>query len=256
MRKTVIVGNWKMNLTLEESMKLASELCDFANKATDIEIGIAPVAPFIGWISTICQNQALGLSAQNAHWENAGAFTGEFSMGQLKQAGCQYVILGHSERRQFFGETDIMVGKKARAAHDHDLTPIICVGETLAERDAGLTISKVLEQVEQGFSLLNQEECIKSICAYEPVWAIGTGRNATPAQAQAVHLAIRQKISAMYGQSVADQLRIQYGGSVKADNISTLLSEPDIDGALVGGASIKADSFIALLKNARFQNLN
>jgi triosephosphate isomerase len=250
MRKTVIVGNWKMNLTLTESMALAKDVVNFANQHTSLEIGIAPVAPFIGWISTICQNQAVGLSAQNGHWENAGAFTGEYSMGQLKQAGCQYVILGHSERRQFFGETDLSVAKKARAAHDHDLTPIICVGESLTEREAGLTLSKVLEQVSQGFSLLNTQECIKSIVAYEPVWAIGTGRNATPAQAQAVHLAIREKLSALYGPSVAQQVRIQYGGSVKADNIATLMSEPDIDGALVGGASIKADSFISLLKNA------
>ncbi len=250
MRKTVIVGNWKMNLSLEESMNLAKALVDFANQTTSLEIGIAPVAPFIGWISTICQNQALGLSAQNGHFENSGAFTGEYSMAQLKQAGCQYVILGHSERRQFFGETDLTVAKKARAAHDHDLIPIICVGETLTERDAGLTLSKVLEQVSQGFSLLNTQECIKSIVAYEPVWAIGTGRNATPAQAQAVHLAIREKLSALYGPTVAQQVRIQYGGSVKADNIATLMNEPDIDGALVGGASIKADSFISLLKNA------
>jgi triosephosphate isomerase len=176
-----------------------------------------------------------------------GAFTGESSPAQLADLGCRYIIIGHSERRQIFNETDQEVSHKARAAHDHDLTPILCVGETLSEREAGQTLSRVLSQVDAAFSELSASEAIASICAYEPVWAIGTGRTATPDQAQEVHRAIRKRLAHRFSSEVADQIRLQYGGSVKPANAKALMSQTDIDGALVGGASLTAPSFLNIL---------
>lgn len=247
-RTPVIVGNWKMNLSLDEAQTLARELAN--GLPNGIEAGVAPSAPYLGAVASVLKGTALGLSAQNMHWETKGAYTGECSPLQLVEIGCRYVILGHSERRQFFGETDENVGKKARSAHDYGLTPILCVGETLEEREAGLTLQRVLTQVDAAFSPLSSEEAIASICAYEPVWAIGTGRTATPAQAQDVHFAIRTRLSELFSPEVAQQIRLQYGGSVKPANAAALLSEPDIDGALVGGASLKSESFLSILSQS------
>jgi len=247
-RLPVVVGNWKMHLSLDEAVTLARDVAERAPGG--VEVGVAPSAPYLGAVAQALRGSRVGLSAQDTHWEAAGAFTGEASPAQLKGVGCRYVIIGHSERRQLFGETDAGVAKKARAAHDHGLTPILCVGETLAEREAGRTLAVTLGQLDAAFSALRPEEAAASICAYEPVWAIGTGRTATPEQAQEVHRAIRARLAERFGAGVAAQVRLQYGGSVKADNAAALMAQPDIDGALVGGASLKAAGFLDILRAA------
>lgn len=247
-RTPIIVGNWKMNLSLEEAIALARAIV--ADAPRGVEIGIAPSAPYLGAISHIVKGSAVGLSAQEMHWESQGAFTGESSPAQLADLGCRYVIIGHSERRQLFGETDEGVAKKVRSAHDHQLTPIICIGETLSEREHGQTLSVVTRQLDAALNPLSPHEVASSVIAYEPVWAIGTGKTATPTQAQEVHRALRERIASLVSQEVANSVRLQYGGSVKPSNVADLMSQADIDGALVGGASLKADSFIELLKSA------
>jgi triosephosphate isomerase len=192
----------------------------------------------------------IGLGAQNVFWEDSGAFTGEISAPILKDIGVQYVIIGHSERRQYFGETDETVNKRIKAALKHDLTPIVCVGEVLKERESNKTFDVIKKQCEGAFAGLTSEQMEKLIIAYEPVWAIGTGKTATPAQAQEVHQFIRKLLTKLYGDNVAQTVRIQYGGSVKPENSAELMSQPDIDGALVGGASLKAESFIGIIKNS------
>ena len=192
----------------------------------------------------------IGLGAQNVFWEDSGAFTGEISAPLLKEIGVQYVIIGHSERRQYFGETDETVNKKIKAVLAHGLTPIVCVGEVLKERESDQTFDVIQRQCEGAFSGLTAGEMEKIIIAYEPVWAIGTGKTATPAQAQDVHKFIRGLLAELYDEDVAQTVRIQYGGSVKPENSAELMSQPDIDGALVGGASLKADSFIGIIKNS------
>jgi triosephosphate isomerase (TIM) len=244
-RTFVIVGNWKMNLGLSEATALAREIAQGAPRT--VEVGIAPSAPYLSAVGLALAGSSVGLSAQNMHSEVKGAFTGECSPAQLTEVGCRYVILGHSERRQLFHETDEGVSRKARSAHDHDLTPIICVGETLAERESGQTLYRVLKQVDIALSDLSLEEVQSSILAYEPVWAIGTGKTASPAQAQDVHAAIRQRIAQRFSQTVADRVRLQYGGSVKPSNAKDLMGEPDIDGALIGGASLSAHSLLDII---------
>ncbi|HQP11019.1 MAG TPA: triose-phosphate isomerase, partial [Candidatus Omnitrophota bacterium] len=192
----------------------------------------------------------IGLGAQNVYWEDSGAFTGEISAPILKDIGVQYVIIGHSERRQYFGETDETVNKRIKAALKHDLTPIVCVGEVLKEREGNKTFDVIKKQCEGAFAGLTAEQMEKLIIAYEPVWAIGTGKTATPVQAQEVHQFIRKLLAKLYNDDVAQTVRIQYGGSVKPENSAELMSQPDIDGALVGGASLKADSFIGIIKNS------
>jgi triosephosphate isomerase len=186
--------------------------------------------------------------AQNLFWVDSGAYTGEISGPMLKDAGCSHVIVGHSERRQYFGETDETVNKKLKAAFASLLTPIFCVGETLAEREQGRTFAVVERQVSKGLEGVSAGDAKKLVLAYEPVWAIGTGKTATPAQAQEVHASIRALVAKIYGQELADEMRIQYGGSVKGDNVAELMKQPDLDGALVGGASLKADSFISIVR--------
>jgi len=247
-RSPIIVGNWKMNLSLEEAISLAQAIA--SNAPHGVEVGVAPSAPYLGAISLALKGSGVGLSAQEMHSEAQGAFTGESSPAQLADVGCRYVIIGHSERRQLFGETDQGVAKKARAAHDHQLTPILCIGETLAEREAGQTLQVVTRQLDAALSQLSPQEVASSVIAYEPVWAIGTGKTATPTQAQEVHRALRERISTLVSTEVANVVRLQYGGSVKPSNVSDLMSQADIDGALVGGASLKADSFIELLNSA------
>ncbi len=201
-------------------------------------------------VHDVLQDSNIALGAQNAYWEDSGAFTGEVSVPLLKDIGVQYVIVGHSERRQFFGETDETVNKRIKAVLAHSLTPIACVGEVLQERESDKTFEVIEKQCAGGFKGLTAEEMKKIIIAYEPVWAIGTGKTATPDQAQEIHHYIRSLVATMYNDDVAQRVRIQYGGSVKPDNSAELMSQPDIDGALVGGASLKADIFSDIVKNS------
>ncbi len=246
-RRPIIAGNWKMHLTVAEGLALASEIRNRCARFRGVDVVVAPGAASLYPICQRLADSPIGVAAQNCHHAAQGAYTGELSPVQLADVGCGYVIVGHSERRQLFGETDEGVGKKARALHDHGLTPIVCVGETLVERDAGRTLEVVLRQLDAALGSLRPEEIAASVVAYEPVWAIGTGRTATPAQAQEIHAALRTRLVALAGETVAQKVRIQYGGSVKPDNIRDLMSQPDIDGALVGGASLTADSFTRIV---------
>lgn len=248
MHKKVIAGNWKMNNDLHETVSLISELKKELNdKNVETEVIICP--PFISLetASTLLKDSAIKLGAQNMYFEESGAFTGEVSVSMLKSAGCEYIILGHSERRTIFGESDQIINKKIKTAIKFGLKPIFCIGETLEEREKGITFKVIENQIQNGLKDLKENDLSNLIIAYEPVWAIGTGRNATPQQAQEVHQFIRGLISKIYSSNFARQLVIQYGGSVKADNAKELLSQPDIDGALVGGACLKADSFAKII---------
>jgi len=242
-RRPVIAGNWKMHLTVAESVALAAEILNRCSRLRDVALVVAPTALAVHAVAKRLADSAIGVAAQNCHPANNGAFTGELSPPLLAGAGARYCIVGHSERRQLFGETDGGVGAKVRALLDHGLTPIACVGETLAEREAGHMLAVVERQVKAALEPVRAHEVPALILAYEPVWAIGTGRTATPAQAQEVHGAIRALVARLAGPEAAAGVRIQYGGSVKPDNIRELMEQPDIDGALVGGASLTAESF-------------
>ncbi len=250
MRKPIIAGNWKMCLTLREAGALVQQLkaaCD-----TDaVDVAVCPPFTALATVSALLAGSHIGLGAQDVFWELQGAFTGEVSPTMLRDAGCQYVIIGHSERRQYFGETDATVHKKLAAALQQGLKPIVCVGETLAEREQGKTFEVLTRQLGGAFAECEQWHCASITLAYEPVWAIGTGKTATPEQAQEAHAFIRQWIGTRCGAPVAESLRIQYGGSVNAANAQTLLQQPDVDGALVGGASLKADVFSVIVRAAR-----
>jgi triosephosphate isomerase len=251
MRRPLIAGNWKMYKTSAEAVALAREIWAERKAPGDVDILLAPPFTSLHAVEDVVRGSAILLSAQNMHWEKEGAFTGELSPAMVKDAGCTHVILGHSERRQLFGETDEGVGKKARAAHDAELVPILCVGETLTERDGGQTQVVVDRQTRRALQDLTPEEVADSVIAYEPVWAIGTGRTATSAQAQEVHAFLRGLVKATHGESAASAVRILYGGSVKPENAAELLACPDVDGALIGGASLKAASFLAIAAAAR-----
>ncbi|MCA9404552.1 MAG: triose-phosphate isomerase [Candidatus Omnitrophica bacterium] len=250
MRKSIIAGNWKLNKTCKEAVELVTELNRELSETTEVDVVVCPPFTALRDISDVLVDSKIGLGAQNLYWEDSGAFTGEISAPMIKDAGAQYVIIGHSERRQFFGETDETVNKKIRAALAHELTPIVCVGEMLEDREAGRTEEVIKTQFSGSFAGLSAEEMEKLVIAYEPVWAIGTGKTATKEQAQEVHQLIRQLLTAAHGESTAESIRIQYGGSVKPDNIAELIAQPDIDGALVGGASLKSDSFTQIVKNS------
>lgn len=255
-RKPIIAGNWKLNKTIREAIDLVTGLKRNLLDVTDVEIVVCPTFTAIAPVAEVLTDTNIGIGGQNIYWEEKGAFTGEISAPMLKEAGAAYVILGHSERRQYFGETDDGVNKKIKAALKEGLTPIVCVGETLQEREAKKTLAVVETQVKGCFAGFTAEEAQKCVVAYEPVWAIGTGLNATPEQAQEVHQAIRKLLSGLFGEESADSIRIQYGGSVKPDNVATLMAQPDVDGALVGGASLDADSFTKLVKfQAQTSNL-
>ncbi|HEX8821441.1 MAG TPA: triose-phosphate isomerase, partial [Archangium sp.] len=215
-----------------------------------VQLAVAPPFLALQAVAKELEGSAVKLAAQNCHWEASGAYTGEVSAGMLKDVGCAYVILGHSERRQYFGETDETVNKRVRAVLGAGMTPIICVGETLAEREANRTLEVVERQVAGALKGFQAAEVAGFVLAYEPVWAIGTGRTATSAQAQEVHRAIREQLSRLYERGTSEQVRIQYGGSVKPDNAAELLGQPDVDGALVGGASLKAADFAGIVKGA------
>jgi len=246
-RRPIIAGNWKMNKTTSEARDLASKLISLVAGVKDRDIVLAPTFTALSTVAEAIKGTNMALSAQNLFWEDKGAFTGEISAEMLLDLGCKYVIIGHSERRQFFGETDETVNKKVRQALNKGLLPIVCVGELLSEREAGKANDVIERQVVGALKGVTAAEMQKIVVAYEPVWAIGTGKTATPDQANEIHAFIRQKIRSLYSAEVADALRIQYGGSVTPDNVSQLMAKPDIDGALVGGASLKPESFAALV---------
>ncbi|NTW60420.1 MAG: triose-phosphate isomerase [Nitrospirae bacterium] len=247
-RRPILAGNWKMNMTATQARELASKLVPLVSSIKDRDIVLGPPFTSLSAVAEMIKGSDIGLSAQNLHWEDKGAFTGEISAEMLLDLGCRYVIIGHSERRQYFGETDETVNRKAKQALRKGLLPILCVGETLAEREAGKLSDIIGRQVTGGLKDIAADDMKKVVIAYEPVWAIGTGKTATPEQANEVHALIRQKVKALYSADIAEGLRIQYGGSVTPENISTLMAMPDIDGALVGGASLKPESFAALVK--------
>jgi triosephosphate isomerase len=249
MRRRLIAGNWKMHKTLAEATALVQALRSSVDtEAADADVLVAPPYTALAAVAEQVRGSGILLGAQNMHAEAKGAFTGEIAPGMLVEVGCSHVILGHSERRQIFGETDEGVGRKGRVALDVGLVPILCVGETLEERDADRTLEVVERQVERALRQITPDEAAGCVIAYEPVWAIGTGRAATPQQAQDVHAAIRKLVDRSHGEAVAAAIRILYGGSVKPDNAAELLTNPDIDGALVGGACLEAESFLGIIR--------
>jgi len=251
MRKPVIAGNWKMYKTIEETVGFIQKIRPVADNARHCEVIVAPPFTALRTAAEAARGSALKVAAQNCHWDKEGAHTGDISTGMLRDAGCTHVIIGHSERRHDCGETDEQVNKKVKAALAAELTPIACVGETLAERESGET-EKVLErQFLGGMAGLTPGDFSRIMIAYEPVWAIGTGRTATPEMAAEVHSFLRRLTRQQFGESEADGVRILYGGSVKPDNVGALMAQEEIDGALVGGASLKVDSFTALVNYPR-----
>src|ERR671923_2004925 len=244
MRKKIIAANWKMNMTQAESAAFVKSLLLDLGDITDVEVVIIPPYTAIAKVmETLGRSQNIKVGAQNMHWEPNGAFTGEISAALLRDLLVRYVVLGHSERRQYFGETDETVNRKVRAAHEATLRPIVCIGETLEQRDKG-NVEKILSiQLRGSLAGLSPKELQETVIAYEPVWAIGTGHNATPQQAQDAHAFIRRTLREMADETTSDRIRIQYGGSVKPENARDLMTQPDIDGALVGGASLDSRSF-------------
>jgi len=251
-RKPIIAGNWKMYKTISQAIELSNGLKRELYKVDPDQIDIVLCPPYttLTEVAEVLLGSNMKLGAQDMYWEDEGAFTGEISGLFLKDAGVKYVIIGHSERRQFFHETNETVNKKLKAALRHELTPIVCVGENLSEREKNKTFDVVKDHVENSLKDVGQEEALKLVLAYEPVWAIGTGKTATPAQAQEVQKFIRDLLVKMYNNDTAQAIRIQYGGSVKPENAAELMKQPDIDGALVGGASLKIDSFAAIINNS------
>ena len=250
MRRPIIAGNWKMNMAAaQEAVALVAQLRASVN-GMPVDVVVCPPFPWLASVAQSLSNSSIALGAQDLFWEPQGAFTGEVSPTMLAGVGCRYVIVGHSERRQLFGETDANVNKKLQAALRYGLTPIVCVGETLAQRERNETAAVVREQVRDGLASLSEQDLGKIVLAYEPVWAIGTGRTATPEQAQEVHALIRRLVQERWGGAAAQGIRVQYGGSVTAANALELLRQPDVDGALVGGASLKADAFAAIIQAA------
>jgi triosephosphate isomerase len=245
-RRTLIAGNWKMNLNRAEAISLAKAIVAGASQvAADVDLLVCPPAVYLEAVHNVV-GEKVALGAQNVYCEANGAFTGEISTNMLIDLGCRYVILGHSERRHLIGETDALVNRKVAAALSAGLTPILCVGEMLADREADQTEQVVSDQLNGSLAGLTADQMQNVVIAYEPVWAIGTGRTATPEQAQHAHFQIRQWLAKRFSQLVADKIQILYGGSAKPENVSSLLSQPDIDGGLIGGASLKADSFLSI----------
>ncbi|MBN1667491.1 MAG: triose-phosphate isomerase [Anaerolineales bacterium] len=250
MRKKLVAGNWKMNKTVAEARQLVSDLLPGLEPLSSIDRVLCPTATALSSVAGLLANSEVGLGAQNMYWEQAGAFTGEISPSMVAEL-CQYVILGHSERRQFFAETDETVNRKVKAALSHGLTPIVCIGESLDENQAGKTTEVVARQVQQGLAGLEPAEGVRLVIAYEPIWAIGTGLAATPEDANAIHReVVRKSLADLFGSQVAGEIRILYGGSVKGDNAAGFFAQSDIDGALVGGASLKAAEFIKIAQAA------
>lgn len=249
-RRLLIAGNWKMNLDRGRSLALVQGLVESLRNTSNVDVAVCPPSVYLGEMGKALHGSNIGLGAQNAYSQPEGAYTGEVSCAMLKDVSCQYVILGHSERRAIFGETDQMVNEKLHAVLAAGLTPIVCVGETLEQREAGQTEQVVRSQCSGSLHGLTDEQMLKTVLAYEPVWAIGTGKTATPAQAEEVHHGIRTLLANLFSNETSQKVIILYGGSVKADNALELLSEPNIDGALVGGASLKQDSFLGIVQSA------
>ena len=247
MRRLIIAGNWKMNTSRADGLALAEGIAKAVGKSPTVEVAVCPPFVYLDAIAAALKGTSVGVGAQNCYFEASGAYTGEVSLDMLKDVGCQYVILGHSERRQIFGETDAEVNKKLHATLAGGLVPIVCVGETLEEREADKTMDIVGGQVKGSLAGLTAEQMAGTVIAYEPVWAIGTGKVATTEQAQEVHAGIRALLVEIFDADTAEKVRIQYGGSVKPDNAGDLLAQQDIDGALVGGASLKTDSFLGII---------
>ncbi len=251
MRRPLVIANWKMNKTVEEALAFAAEAVPVLGRVSDVEVALAPPFTALSELRRALAGSNISLAAQNMHWEREGAFTGEISPGMLRDLGCRYVLLGHSERRQFFGEGDGEVGRKVASALTEGLIPVLCVGESLAEREYGRTFEVVERQLRGGLEDQPLDDSGDLVVAYEPVWAIGTGRTATPAEAQEVHAHIRGLLASLCGKELAAGIRILYGGSVKPDNAATLMGQPDVNGGLVGGASLKADAFAAIVRGAQ-----
>ncbi|MDA8339353.1 MAG: triose-phosphate isomerase [Nitrospiraceae bacterium] len=251
MRKPFIAANWKMNKTVGETQSFLNEFISLVQDVKDVDIVIAPPFTSLYTVSSIIKNTNIQLSAQDVFYEDKGAYTGEVSPVMLTDMGCKHVIIGHSERRQYFKETDEIINRKIKAARKHNLGVIFCIGESLEEREAGKTFDVLKREIEEGLKDISAANIVDSIVvAYEPIWAIGTGKTATTEQAQEAHKYIRERLASLYG-SKANEIRILYGGSVTSDNIDSLMACADVDGALVGGASLKADSFSRILKFRR-----
>ncbi len=250
MRKMIIAGNWKMNTTITETVALISAIKnELKNEAPACEVVVCPPFTSLETAGTVTKDSVIATGAQNMYFEESGAYTGEISATMLKSVGCKYVILGHSERRTIFNEGNALINRKLHKALESGLLPIFCIGETLGERESGVTFKVIETQVREGLTGVSTDQMSKVVIAYEPVWAIGTGKTATPDQAQEVHAFIRGLLKELYGAAVADATVIQYGGSVNAANAKELLGQPDIDGALVGGAALKADQFLTIIRS-------
>ena len=250
MRKTIIAGNWKMNHLGADAKATIQGLVEKMPKDVKAEVVIAPVFPYLSTAVEMTKGTAIHVAAQNMHWEEKGAFTGEVSPAMLVDIGVTHVILGHSERRTYFNETDETVNKKTKAALAHNLTPIVCCGETLEQREEGIMQSWIEGQIENALKGISEADIKKVVIAYEPIWAIGTGKTASAAQAEEVSAIIRKKLAALYSVAAAEDVSVLYGGSVKGGNVAELTGSADIDGGLVGGASLKADDFLAIINNA------
>jgi triosephosphate isomerase len=251
MRTAFIAGNWKMFKTVQEAVAFVKELRSVLKEVNDVEIVVAPPFTAVHPVAEALRNSNVAVAAQDVYWEREGAFTGEVSPAMVREAGAQFVIVGHSERRRLFGDTDATVNRKALAAIAAGLTPIVCVGETLDEREGNRTLAVLDRQVKDGLDALSGAQVAALVVAYEPVWAIGTGRVATAAQAEEAHAHIRTRLRQWFGAEAAERCRVIYGGSVKADNIAELIREPDVDGALVGGASLDVRSFGEIVTKSR-----
>ncbi len=250
MRKPIVAGNWKMNKTTAEAEALVNAVKRELAECHEVDVVFCPPFTALKTVADLIVGTHLDVGAQNMHWEKSGAYTGEICAEMLRELYCHYVILGHSERRQFFAETDEIVNRKTKAALAANLHPIVCVGETLDQREGGQTEKVVETQIRGSLAGLSPKEMLDTVIAYEPVWAIGTGRTATPEQAQEVHAFIRGVLTGMFDEHVAQSIRIQYGGSVKASNARELFGQPDIDGGLIGGASLEARSFVEIVNGA------
>ncbi len=250
-RKKIIAGNWKMNKSVSESIDLASDIKRDLAECGDVDVVLCPPFTSLSSVANTIENTCIKFGAQNMHWESEGAYTGEISSGMLRSIYCHYVILGHSERRSYFGETDEIVNKKTKAALAANLIPIVCVGELLEERKENRHMDVVKAQLQGSLAEIDADSLKKVVIAYEPVWAIGTGEVATPEQAQEMHAFIRSVLQEMANEEVAETVRIQYGGSMKPGNAAELLSQPDIDGGLIGGAALEARSFVEIVRCAQ-----
>jgi len=247
-RRPIMAGNWKMHMLVAEAEVLVGGLKSGLDGTEEVDVVVAPPFPSLYPVGKLVSGSPIALAAQNLHWEASGAYTGEVSATMLLDVGCKYVIIGHSERRLYFGETDETVNRRVKAALSAGLDPIVCVGEVLEERKSGRTWQVVERQTREGLAGISKGDAERMVLAYEPVWAIGTGETATPDQAQEVHAKIRGLIGELYDEGIAQAMRIQYGGSVKPDNVRGLMDQPDVDGALVGGASLKSESFLGIVK--------